>query len=61
MYEINYEKLEIKLKQNFRPFYKDGQEEVYLMVSEMVYNSKDKNLIMVDPSEGIYWTDITSM
>ena len=61
MYEVNYEKLEISLKQSFRPFYRDGDGEVYLMVSEIIYYSKDNNLIMVDPSEGIYWADLPSV
>lgn len=58
MYEINYENKEIKLKQSFRPFYKDGSEEVYLTVSELGYNEKSGELILIDQSEGIYWSEI---
>lgn len=31
------------------------------MVSEIVYDKNSVNLILVDPSEGIYWTDIPSV
>lgn len=61
VYEIDFEKKEIKLKQKFRPFYKDREQEVFLMVSEIVYDSKSMNLIIVDPSEGIYWSSIPSV
>lgn len=30
------------------------------MVSDLVYDKVDANLIFVDQSEGIYWTDIPS-